>query len=534
MVSMEFLTTPKLSYRHILTLLTDTFLPEELISMAARKNYSQPRDTAKDVILGLTPSGQGARQPKEGVVGFAQPGNVKAERATNDRVPYHVKKPSSGQLYESLQESSDPILDYHGSTQLVTTSPYIRVSDYAEIRQQISSNRENVLSMSHEINKLRSVTDLQLKNLMIAVEELKRKPSVDALASCSAEIKGLHEKIRATENSILRDTADRQSKLGEDLSNRFLTIENALKSQSGKLDKLDLKVANDIAGRVRAQEEQIENLNKKLADELAKQKSRFHQINEALLSFEKNIEHGRSKIDTTINEEIQRRKLHERSLVSRIGSIEERLNLYIGTTLCTIIVFKIRREMQAIAADKGKVNMEGLLLLEQRVTRAQSELQQNQKELSRELGNLDDNDAVKKLKNRVAHLASVSDHMTSTQEQIREKVDKQIPKDLNDLAAKTDNITKQLLTRLNKEEEERFLAIKELQEAFQKLQLRDSSSNGGTTSSSNKQLQRELDECKVAIKKLAESVTTVKNVLDKKITDESRKVLFSDHSFDTC
>lgn len=33
-----------------------------------------------------------------------------------------------------------------------------------------------------------------------------------------------------------------------------------------------------------------------------------------------------------------------------------------------------------------------------------------------------------------------------------------------------------------------------------------------------------MDECKTAIKKLAESVTTVKNVLDKKITDETRAV----------
>lgn len=37
-------------------------------------------------------------------------------------------------------------------------------------------------------------------------------------------------------------------------------------------------------------------------------------------------------------------------------------------------------------------------------------------------------------------------------------------------------------------------------------------------------MQRELDECQVGIKKLAESVTTVKNVLERRITEEARTV----------
>ncbi|KAK6061568.1 hypothetical protein COOONC_00765 [Cooperia oncophora] len=46
--------------------------------------------------------------------------------------------------------------------------------------------------------------------------------------------------------------------------------------------------------------------------------------------------------------------------------------------------------------------------------------------------------------------------MKTTQDLIRNKVDKQVPRDLNDLSAKTDNITSQLIARLNKEEEERY------------------------------------------------------------------------------
>jgi hypothetical protein len=50
----------------------------------------------------------------------------------------------------------------------------------------------------------------------------------------------------------------------------------------------------------------------------------------------------------------------------------------------------------------------------------------------------------------------------------------------------------------------------------------DSARSGTPTTPSN--LRRDVDECKIAIKKLAESVTTVKNVLDRRIQEEIRKV----------
>jgi len=72
----------------------------------------------------------------------------------------------------------------------------------------------------------------------------------------------------------------------------------------------------------------------------------------------------------------------------------------------------------------------------------------------------------------------------------------------------------------------RYLAIKELQDAYNKMSV----GKGGIAPSvdptvpNSSQLKRDVDECKVAIKKLAESISTVKNVLDKKVQDEIRKV----------
>lgn len=71
------------------------------------------------------------------------------------------------------------------------------------------------------------------------------------------------------------------------------------------------------------------------------------------------------------------------------------------------------------------------------------------------------------------------------------------------------------------------MAIKELQDAYNKLTSGKLIAAGADSPSlENNQLKHDIDECKVAVKKLAESITTVKNVLNKKILDEVRKVCF--------
>uniref|UniRef100_A0A0K0D523 Uncharacterized protein n=1 Tax=Angiostrongylus cantonensis TaxID=6313 RepID=A0A0K0D523_ANGCA len=141
----------------------------------------------------------------------------------------------------------------------------------------------------------------------------------------------------------------------------------------------------------------------------------------------------------------------------------------------------------------------------------------NHKEVTQQLANLDENDVVvRKLKNQLNRFGGLDEDMEKVHDRIRDKVKKQIPKDLNKLSARTDNIMQQLHSRLDKDEEERIFAIKELQEVFQKLQ------SLGHLAENETKIRRDIDECKIAIKKLAESVTTVKNVLEKKITEQSR------------
>jgi hypothetical protein len=60
-----------------------------------------------------------------------------------------------------------------------------------------------------------------------------------------------------------------------------------------------------------------------------------------------------------------------------------------------------------------------------------------------------------KVKNQIVKLDDLLDDVERVQDRVRDKVERQIPQDLNELSAKVDNVKQQLTHRIDQEEEER-------------------------------------------------------------------------------
>lgn len=112
--------------------------------------------------------------------------------------------------------------------------------------------------------------------------------------------------------------------------------------------------------------------------------------------------------------------------------------------------------MEAIAADKNKLSMEGLLKLEEKMTRVQtgnsspihsrdtnSGLYHEKKDLQSKIAGLDDGDSTRRLQSQMGKLDSVSvrghpqclyhfqNDMDKASDRIRDKVERQIPQDVS-------------------------------------------------------------------------------------------------------
>ncbi|KAI1712728.1 coiled-coil domain-containing protein domain-containing protein [Ditylenchus destructor] len=413
----------------------------------------------------------------------------------------------------------------------------MKLSVDTEIADRVKANQ----SQADLIARLQEYIRQQEASKNDILANIARKNDLDK-ERLSDETKRLNDRIQLISIEVTKNMNEREQKLREDLTQKYNAVQESVKNQLDSRLKYENEVQRKNDERYRGHNQLIDDLRGLLQQDRTKSRDRFQRVNEALAALEHHLELGNRKMDKIINAEIQSRKLHEKGLLGKVDDLEVRLNNYLNSLAKTVEDVRagvdnikipvldtdaLRRDMEAIASDKTKMSMEGLLKLEERISRIQYALNRDRRELHHRLGGAIEKEISKRLKKQVEKLDILMQDIEGTQSKIRDKVERQIPEDLGELAAKVDNLKSQMTLRIDSEEEERYLAIKELQEAYGKIASGARGEPGGPGASTgpvtSTSLKRDIEECKVAIKKLAESVTTVKNVLDRKVQEEIRK-----------
>ncbi|KAI6235527.1 hypothetical protein M3Y95_00061000 [Aphelenchoides besseyi] len=598
-----------------------------------------PRDTAKDIILGLEPSGKAPRRPREGIVAVPQ-SKIRSPQRSQTTMVQRPDNATINNLQNQVQQLRRQQSDLQNTNEVQTrrrleanqnalnrrmasgtNAPSNR--DFDELRRQLANLENRILLFGQELSSVKGSVDRHSSDLLQINNDFKTRPLADQARVASnnqqmdLRIRDLHsqliqvkqaldsevsERIRSTQsqadtvaklneyirqqeaskNELLHNVTrrndlnkeklneearrlndriqlittevaktlnDREQRIRDDLLQKYNGVQMSVKSQFDSRLERENELQKKFDERHQVYGTQLDELRNVLQQDRNKYKDRFHKVNEALAALETRLEIGNKKIDKIMNAEIQSRKLHEKGLLGKVNNMEERLNSYLnnlsnavdevraGNENVKLPAFDteaLRREMEAISADKNKMSMEGLLKLEEKISRMQHALNRDRRELQYKLGEASEN-RYGKVRNQITKLDELIDDVERVQDRVRDKVERQIPQDLNELSAKVDNVKQQLTHRIDQEEEEsclnsRYLAIKELQDAYGKIAVRGrgrdapgSARSGAGTPQTPSSLRRDIDECKVAIKKLAESVTTVKNVLDRRIQEEIRK-----------
>uniref|UniRef100_A0AC35FSA3 Uncharacterized protein n=1 Tax=Panagrolaimus sp. PS1159 TaxID=55785 RepID=A0AC35FSA3_9BILA len=589
-------------------------------SKTPKKNGT--RDTAKDIILGMEPSGRGPRRPKEGI---AQTPIRKSPAQT-----IVVQKPDTSALNNLQNQVQQLRKQYNDLANQEQTARRRLEANQEAISKKMGANADNAISarsmddlrrqlgnienkltmMGQDFGLIKGTVDRHTADIIGINSDVKNRPTVDPTKiatttqqmdlrmrdlqtqlsqlkltmdaeakdrarvqqqqtdtinrlqdiirqqesskneiltslsrkgdldkeKLSEENRRLNDKIQLITNEVTKNMNEREHKLKDDIYQKLNAMQAAMKQHDGQLES-DKDNKKKLEERIKHQEILIEDLKGLQQNDKNKTKEKFQKVNEALASLEHYMEQGSKKMDKILTAEIQSRKLHEKGLLSKVNEVEEKLSNYLtglsksvedaragkeNIKMPSLDTDALRREMESISADKNKMSMEGLLKLEEKISRIQQGLNRDRKAMVDTLSDVSDKGQINKVRAQVNKLDEIMDEVEKTQDRVRDKVERQIPEDLNELSAKVDNLKQQLTHRIDQEEEERYLAIKELQDAYNKL-TGGSYAPSPASDVSNSGLKRDIDECKVAIKKLAESITTVKNVLDKKIQDETRR-----------
>ncbi|TMS36944.1 hypothetical protein L596_003993 [Steinernema carpocapsae] len=230
------------------------------------------------------------------------------------------------------------------------------------------------------------------------------------------------------------------------MNQKYNSLQSLIKSDLDATSEGEREKGRKTEERLKAMNEIVENMKTVQQTDKAKNKERFQKINEALATLEHHLEIGDKKMDKIVNAEIQARKLHEKALLAKVQELEDRVNKYLdglnkafddvksgkdNVKVPTLDTDALRREMETIAADKNKMSMEGLLKLEEKMTRVQQGLNRDKREIHDKINDVVNKDQFNKLKSQVNKLDQLMDDVEKAQERVRDKLERQIPQDVS-------------------------------------------------------------------------------------------------------
>ncbi|VDN55814.1 unnamed protein product [Dracunculus medinensis] len=542
------------------------------------RKRSGPRDTAKDIILGLDPSGESPRQPREGIAKITDANCFSRKKAPVNAVQPTLIKQTDSNVLQNLQNQLSLLQQqYNELLRKEMEARKILEANQNALNQKLSSIDIN--DLMKEIEGLRrGITmndgkanrnvDNKLNDLCQQINDIKRmitdeiderskmiqlqKDDIIQKILCEEEFKNFEKqnferKIKQglekmnEEIQLLRDAKNIKSGVNQNINDESELNRKIMKNSSDVQEwckrqinefkeELARKLAKDLDKKLEILSNELRNMSEDHEREKAECRNKLNGINEALANLESQIEDGDNKINKLTLTSSQSRKNDENRLLMKIDEIEELINHYTNDLKKVIgdihngkqnIKFPsfdfdiLRNEMDSIAADRNKMSMAGLLKLEEKISELQNGFHRDKLELQHQFEILAINmDGMEGITNHLHKLQSIHNEMNKAQQMLRDRVEKQIPHDLNELSAKTDNVKHQLNTRIDREEEERLFAIKKLQEKIETdLGLQKTENKIG------------IDEnMKIAVRKLAESVVTAKDFLNNKITVEVQQV----------
>uniref|UniRef100_A0A0N5AE48 t-SNARE coiled-coil homology domain-containing protein n=1 Tax=Syphacia muris TaxID=451379 RepID=A0A0N5AE48_9BILA len=606
----------------------------------SRKN-NERRDTVKDIILGLDPSGSGPREPRGGYAKHT-PTSRNSERRIQPIIVEGTDTSAINRLQDrlhSLQRQQNELLsaetqarrklekDYEDLKRKVRSNDLTREID--GLKRQLGNLESKVNSLSQDVSMTKLVTDRLTKSDSQRSDELNRysenhnrvssqlnelseqlnrlKKSLDeeieernaATRSYADNMKSIRDDIlqdlnNKTSGIVNRSVKDRDLEelrtetmlLNEKLQRRLNDVEKRLNANETKV-KENVRherrnsVESGMKQQLKAQQEDFEKLESKTKNDLKECLKELHQLkivveeekqasDERVKALEKNLaglkkrlKSENDKINSVLTADINSRKLHENGMLAKMDFMEEQLKAhfnsvtksmennskkahpeqtfdydsvnYLFAKICVILVWRmIRREMESIAADKNKLSIEGLLKLEEKMRKINQDTNRFNNVLRKKINKLSENENGVRMKQELDKLIELQREFEESQRYLADKIEHQIPQNLNELSAKTNHIKQQLNERIDRVEEDNANTLKELHEV-KTASRNNSAGNTATEKPISKgacentidfklqPLEEDFEKYKIAVKKLAESLTTVKNVLEKRIENELRK-----------
>uniref|UniRef100_A0A0K0E4J7 Viral A-type inclusion protein n=1 Tax=Strongyloides stercoralis TaxID=6248 RepID=A0A0K0E4J7_STRER len=420
-----------------------------------------------------------------------------------------------------------------------------------DVEQKLIRQKSNESLQSTSTNTIKSIvstnTPEKIKEELLAIINEKEKLSYSGMLAVEGKFLNIQTQLENFKNEYnMKLKKYPNNKTINDMKKQMTTFEGLINQVSDSQKALSKKIEEEIPENINELSLKTNNaikaLDNKYLQEINLLQNNLAEINKSKKATNKEIEENKKqrnrheqlimnklmKLEDDVNsyinlkmnevEEIEKRSNDKRS-VSRLSSKQSRRSDTISEK--NIDIEKIRAELHSIVNDKAKLTYQTTLTIEEKVLNLQERLNNFRKELDHKLNEkgLDDPRVIDLQKQMLSVKVMMKD-MEKVQNEMKEKLENEVPENMEEMSMKMKSALNLIGKRIAQEEEERYLAIHELQDVCEVLMKNYQSVRGNNENKNSdqdisvKEMKQEIEECKNAVKKLAESLTAFRDSFD--------------------
>nr|KAG5702448.1 hypothetical protein BaRGS_027535 [Batillaria attramentaria] len=404
----------------------------------------------------------------------------------------------------------------------------------AELRDVILDLRTRQDSETNDRRALEQALQQRVNELNMALGEQnrKREEAMHAMDMIhrerehAAETEKLKLQSKLTENmeEMNKRLLTKEIKLREEIQEKHLQLEKVIQAEKEKQGEHERKMREDNEKRWAAlkkmSDDEMHAIKEALKSERGKSKESVQKLDESISLIEKQLQEQKRQTDKIIAAEIKSRKDHERRTQENIDHVQEKLQ--VATATLQQAIGGVNGHL-AGHSDKMRKEMKAMIeASEQGTTRAMTDMDVRLQSMKQKIGNLE-----QALDSRVAEatallaqnirekVESISLWQDVTSQTIRElnQSIQQMPNDIYAIEEKQKLLKSEMESRVTSEAESRIRDVENLKQEVAMLNQRKTPQAA---------TQQDLQELQGTVRKLAESLQTVKTVLGMKIQSEQK------------
>ncbi|GFO32100.1 neurofilament heavy polypeptide-like isoform x5, partial [Plakobranchus ocellatus] len=425
--------------------------------------------------------------------------------------------------------------DMYSTTETTTTHLRGQVeSRLAELRDVIMELRKKQEHESTEIRTLEQGMQQQVNSLQqtIAEQNRKREESLHALDMMH------REKEHAAENEKLRlqgrmsETVEevnkrmlaKEIKLREELQEKYSQLERIIQQEQQMRQKYEaaLREENDRRwqGLKKLSDDEMATIKDTFQAERQKNKEAVSKLDESITLLEKQLAEQKRQTDKVVAAEIKSRKQYEKSTNEKIAHVNDKIALATSSLQSAIggvqgtfanHTDKIRTEVKSMVTASEQANTRAMTDLDAKLQSVKKKVADLEEQLE---GRISEATAIlaQNLREKVESISLWQDVTSQTIRELNQSI-QGIPNELYALEEKQKLLKHELDSRMSSETDSRIRDVETLKHEVEMLK-------------NKKQPQvaslEEMQEVQASVRKLAESVQTVKTVIGMKIQSEQK------------